>query len=58
MAALLKRYLTFTDKQSVHFASHIFGALETMAVHYFCKPTPNSIVEAVERAIVSAEANK
>ena len=58
MAALFGRYCTLTDKQAVHFSSHLFGALESMSVYWYSEPTPDRIVDAVERAIVSAEANK
>lgn len=57
MAALFPRYLALNLEQRSSFGAFMFGSCEAMATDDYCRPNPDRIVDAVERAIVSAEAN-
>lgn len=58
MAALFKRLQALNDNQFRTYGACLFGAVEAFVCYDWCIRTPERLADAVERAIVNAEANK
>lgn len=58
IAALFKRLQALNDNQFRTYGACMFGSVEAFVCYDWCNPTPERLTDAVERAIVNAEANK